>query len=189
MTPFMYRMIHVVVAASALSAAAVTAPPGHPVTAEQISTAISDTGMLVSPAQVKLLTQVHTIADAPRLKVESIQKSGNKAVIVRMGCEVSAQCLPFFVRAELDQNGDSKIALHSNAGLLPNVPRAPSKQPLVRAGAQAVLLLESERVHIRIPVVCIEDGALGQNVRVRGSGNRQMYVAEVVDTGSLKGRL
>jgi hypothetical protein len=191
MTRFVYSLACVVVAASPLSAVAVAAavPAHYTISAEQISTAISDAGMAVSPEQIKLLTQVRATTDAPRLKVESIQRSGNNTAIVRMGCLDSTQCLPFFVKAELNQNGGSEAAPASSVQVLPSLLRAASKQPVMRAGAQAVLLLESERVHIRIPVVCIENGALGQKVRVRASGNRQLYVAEVVDATSLKGSL
>lgn len=186
MARFVYDLSCFVFAASALTAAG--APARYTISAEQVSTAISDAGMPVSAAQVKLLAQVRATTDAPKLKVESIQRSGN-AVIVRMECGDSAQCLPFFVKAELNQNAAPETAPSLNLQAFPNIPCAASRPPVIRAGAQAVLLLESERVHIRIPVVCIENGALGQKVRVRASGNRQLYMAEVVDAASLKGSL
>jgi hypothetical protein len=187
MTRFVNGLIGVVIAASSLPAAVAAAR--YTISAEQISMAISDAGLPVSPAQVKMLTQVRAATDSPRLNVESIQRLGNNTAIVRMGCGDSAQCLPFFVKAELSQNAGSEATSLSIVQVLPNSPRASSRQPVMRAGAQAVLLLESERVHIRVPVVCIENGALGQRVRVRAVGNRQLYVAEVVDATSLKGSL
>ena len=187
MTRFVNGLIGIVVSAPTLLAAGAAAR--YTISTEQISIAISDAGMPVSPAQVKLLTQVRAATDAPRLKVESIQRLGNNAAIVRLGCGDSAQCLPFFVKAELNQNARSEATQLSIVQVLPNPPRASSEQPVIRAGAQAVLLLESERVHIRIPVVCLENGAPGQRIRVRASGNRQVYVAEVVGATSLKGSL
>lgn len=189
MTRFPHTLTCVFVAATALLAAAQAAPVRYTITAEQISIAINDMGMSVTPLQVKLLTQVRATTVAPRLKVESIQRSGNKTAIVRMGCGDSAECLPFFVKAELNQNGGRESTPSSGVQALPNSPRAAPKPPVMRAGSQAVLLLEGERVHIRIPVVSIENGALGQKIRVRASGNRQIYVAEVVDSASLKGSL
>ena len=59
----------------------------------------------------------------------------------------------------------------------------------MRAGTQAVLLLEGDRVHIRITVVCIDNGTSGEKIRVRSIDNRQLYVAEVVDATLLKGSL
>ena len=187
MTRFVSSLTCVVVAASAFSAAA--APARYTISAEQISIAISDAGMPISPAQVQLLTQVRATKDAPRLRVESIQRSGNNTAIVRMGCGDSTQCLPFFVKAELNRNAASEAAPSLKLQALPNLPRSSSRPPVMRSGAQAVLLLDSERVHIRIPVVCIENGTLGAKIRVRASGNRQLYVAEVVDATSLKGSL
>jgi flagella basal body P-ring formation protein FlgA len=59
----------------------------------------------------------------------------------------------------------------------------------VRKGSTATLLLDSDRVHIRFPVVCLENGVPGQKIRVTGVDRRQVYMAEVIDGTLLKGRL
>jgi hypothetical protein len=181
------RLTRVVLTAVALPA--VAAPALFTISAEQVSSAISDAGMPVSPAQVTFFTRVRATTDAPRLKVQSIHNSGDRSAIVRMECESPGQCLPFLVKAQLSQYGGSITAKPILPQDLPAAMGAGSKPIVIRAGSQAILLLDGERIHIRIPVTCIENGTLGARVRVRASDNRQLYLAEVVDATSVKGSL
>jgi hypothetical protein len=186
MTRFVNGLTCVFVASAALSAAA--APAHHPISADQISSAISDAGMAVAPEQVTLLTRVWATTDTPRLKVRSIENSGNHTAIVRMECESPEQCLPFFVKTQMDHVG-STTAPSMTVRASPGATRVGSKPIVMRSGSQAVLSLEGDRVHIRIPVVSIQEGSPGDKIRVRACSNRQLYVAEVIDATSLKGRL
>ena len=186
MIRFVYSLPCVIVTAVALSAAA--APVHYAISAEQISSAISDAGMPVSPAEVMLLTQVRANTDAPKLKVKSIQSLGGRAAIVRMECETSVQCLPFFVKME-SRDGESVTISPSVVQTLPSVTRASSRAIVTRAGTKATLLLEGARIHIRIPVVCIENGVRGEKIRVKAIGNQQLYEASVVEATLLKGSL
>jgi flagella basal body P-ring formation protein FlgA len=44
-------------------------------------------------------------------------------------------------------------------------------------------------VHIRIRAICLQAGAPGQMIHVTDTNHRQIYVAQVVDTSVVKGRL
>ena len=57
------------------------------------------------------------------------------------------------------------------------------------AYGERVLLLDSKHVHIQIPVVTMENGSIGQRIRVTEKGTRQTYTAVVVNGGLLQGRL
>jgi flagella basal body P-ring formation protein FlgA len=59
----------------------------------------------------------------------------------------------------------------------------------MHAGAPATLLLEGARVHIRLAVVCLENGAPGQTIRVASRDHRQTYMAKVVDEEVLRASL
>lgn len=187
MTRFVHGLVYIVAASAAVSAMAT--PALHPISVEQISSAIRDAGMPVAPEQVTLLTLVRATTDTPRLKVRSIQNSGNHTAIVRMECESPEQCLPFFVKTQTGQTAFAAATSLTMPQVPPGSPRAGSKRIVMRAGSQAVLLLEGDRIHIRIPVVSTENGAPGEQIRVRASSNRQLYVAQVIDATSLKGSL
>jgi hypothetical protein len=50
-------------------------------------------------------------------------------------------------------------------------------------------MLDSDRVHIRLSVICLESGVPGQTIRVTGKDRKLVYRAEVIDGSLLKGRL
>jgi flagella basal body P-ring formation protein FlgA len=60
---------------------------------------------------------------------------------------------------------------------------------LLRAGARVLLVMDGERLHIEVPVICLENGEAGRTIRVSGLDHRQTYVATVVDAKLLKGTL
>jgi flagella basal body P-ring formation protein FlgA len=57
------------------------------------------------------------------------------------------------------------------------------------AGSRATLLLEGDHVHIQVPVVCLQNGAVGQTIRVASPDHKQTYVAQVTGNNVLRGRL
>ena len=59
----------------------------------------------------------------------------------------------------------------------------------IHAGAHATLVLDGERLHIKVPVICLEAGAAGRRIRVTAVDHKQTYFAEVVDGTLLKGTL
>jgi hypothetical protein len=187
MKRFVYILTGVVVAAAALSAAA--APANHAISVERISSAINEVGISTSPGEITLLSQVRATTNAPKLKVRSIQNEAEHAAIVRIECENPGECVPFFVKTQLSQSEGSADSPLTPSQTQAIASKAASRPIVVRAGTQTSLLLEGNRVHIRITVVCMGNGAPGDRIRVRSIDNRQFYVAEVVDANSLKGSL
>jgi hypothetical protein len=168
------------------------AAPGHAaITTTQIAQAISGWGMNVSAQQVTLLTDVVATTSAPALKVESMEPWGDNRMKVRMDCATSQQCLPFFVAVNCNRQN---AAQQSAAGLdRPSAaalqPEPASKSFVVRNGSLATLLIDGGHVHIRLLVVCLENGATGQTIRAESKDHQQTYTAQVVDKGVLRGTL
>jgi flagella basal body P-ring formation protein FlgA len=52
---------------------------------------------------------------------------------------------------------------------------------VVHTGSPAVLLLDSDHVHIRLTVVCLENGSPGQTIRVETQDHSQTFEAQVQD--------
>jgi hypothetical protein len=166
---------------AALTRPAYAASEHFAIRAESIAAAISDMGTQVLPEQVTF----------PRLRVRSMEKSNDHRMTIRMECENSEECLPFYVGLRLSASNESLLAasvarIQPRANLVNN---GYSKTVTVRKGSTATLLLDSDRVHIRFPVVCLENGVPGQKIRVTGVDRRQVYMAEVIDGTLLKGRL
>jgi hypothetical protein len=179
-----FLVFFVVVALPALAS-----PARYAITAEQVATAVTGQGVHVSPDQVVLLTRVVAQVDAPKLIVKSVDRVGPERAIARLECADSEQCLPFIVSIRMagSKNADL-IAAPSN--FLPSA-RSQTRPAriAVRAGSQAILLLDGPHVHISLAVICLENGAPGQTIRATDQDHRQIYTVRVTQDGILEGRL
>lgn len=179
------RLVWMAVASVAFSAHAVSGH--HPITVEQVVSALNSSGISVAPSQVRLPGSVVAVTSTPVLDIRSIQPMADRSTVVRLECDDPSECLPFNVRLLPDkQNQTISIGMAKVLSRGRGFSRSPI---LVRSGMHAILLLEGQHMEISIPVVCIENGSLGDTVRARGNGNLQIYTAEVVDTAVLRGRL
>ncbi|HUD55494.1 MAG TPA: flagella basal body P-ring formation protein FlgA [Terracidiphilus sp.] len=175
-----------VVGAAASSAAA--AQGRYVISTDQIAATMSRMGMQVSPQQVTLLSDVVATKVSPILKVRSIERWDDQRMMARMECENTVECLPFFVGLRIGQ-GNATQASGSSSQAYSSAPGLPSKAFVVRSGSPATLMLDSERVHIRLSVICLQNGAPGQMIRVTGKDRKLVFTAQVIDGGLLKGRL
>jgi hypothetical protein len=177
---------------SAVVASAATPTPGHAaITTAQIATAVFAAGMQISPEQITLLTDVVATTTSPALMVESIEPWGDHRMKVRLNCAASEQCLPFFVAIRVGQDSSSQPPMTVSDHSLPGNLRAATdpRSFVIRSGAQAILMLDGVHVHIRIAVVCLENGAPGQTIRVASRDHKQTYMARVVDGAVLRASL
>lgn len=160
----------------------------HAVTAAEVVAAINGIGMQIAPDQVTLLTEVVANSANPQLTVKSMQRWDDHRVMVRMECANRDECLPFFVGLRLSQEETARAvaAVPDRAAALQS--RA-ANAPVVRAGSPAVLLLDGDHVHIRLSVICLQNGITGQTIRATSKDHTVVYTAEVVDGRLLKGRL
>ena len=51
------------------------------------------------------------------------------------------------------------------------------------------LLLEGNHVHIRLTVICLENGTKGQTIRVASKDRKLTYKAEVIEDSTVRGSL
>lgn len=176
-------------AAMALPAAA--APARASITAEQVAAAISASAMAVSPEQVTLLTEVVSKSNSPELTVQSIESWGSHRIKVRLGCADHEDCLPFYVAVHFDsESGGHPAAAHTEEPSSVDSRASQGSQAFVlRAGSRAILLIDGGHVHVRLNVVCLENGAAGQRIRVECKDPRQTYVAKVMDGAVVRGSL
>jgi hypothetical protein len=180
----------ILTAAAALPAFA--AAGRNPITTDQIAAALNNSGMKISAEQVVLLSDVLAGSSAPELRVESMERWGDRRMKVRMDCASTQQCLPFFVAINLGKD-DAAQPPAMAMPIRPSPPTLPARPDpssyVLRAGSPAVLLLEGDHIHIRIAVICLENGAPGQTIHVISKDHRQNYTARVGEDAALKGGL
>jgi hypothetical protein len=186
-----YRLIGITLLLAAGSMLAKASSSGQAITAAQIAAAISGSGLTVSAEQVSLLSDVVAKTSAPVLRVESVGPWERNISRVRLDCAASDECLPFIVTVHRSQSNDN------DGAYIPSYPQAPRRLPVdipasktvVRIGSSAVLLLDGGHVHIQLLVICLENGSVGQTIRVTGKGRERTYMAIVGSDGSLRGTL
>ena len=193
--------IHKLISALLLSAAAahaVAAAPGHEaITTQQVAAAMANVGMQISPKQVELLSDVVANTPAPALKIRSMEPMGDHRMMVRLDCAQPEQCVPFFVAVHFGLDSDARSAsadlrtVSTNSDEFPSIshPRAAANAPTIRSGAPATLLIEGDHIHIRLAVVTLENGSVGQVIRVSSKDHKQVYSAEVIDGSVLRATL
>ncbi len=189
----------------ALPARPVLAASGFEITAAQVAGAIRNSGISISDGQVHLLSNVVARTGAPVLQVDSMLPMGSQKMMVRLSCVEGAECLPFDVTVRTGQipiagiRRSQRTVVSGAAAVSALAPApAPGQPPpanasgksfLVRSGSPATLLLEGDKVHIRLLVVCLENGVAGQWIRVARKGNGKVFTAEVESPGVLRGSL
>ncbi len=191
MTHYKWISAWIVTIAMALPAAAATGRDA--ITPEQIAAAISGAGVTISAKQVTLLTEVVARTSAPVLRVQSMEPLDGHRMKVRLDCTNIAECVPFYVTIHGSDEGPAQPSPITPLQVWPPARIAPVKTEasslVLRAGSPATLLLEGDHMHIQLPVVCLENGAIGQTIRVASKDRRQTYNAQVFDGATLRGRL
>ena len=51
------------------------------------------------------------------------------------------------------------------------------------------MVIDSGRLHLRIPVTCLSGGAVGSTIRVAGPAHTKVFEAAVLDNGTVRGEL
>jgi hypothetical protein len=184
-----YRLISALILSAVVALPAAAAAGRAVITTEQVAAAMANAGMDVSPKQVTLLTDVVAATSDPALKIQSMEPWGDHRMMVRLNCAHSEQCLPFFVAVRFKQGNELRPVAADVTQPSPAIFQQKRSLPVIRAGSPATLLLEGNHVHIRVAVVCLENGAAGQSIRVTSKDHKQIYTAEVVDGTLLRGDL
>jgi len=160
----------------------------YAISPDRIAGAMAAMGMQVSTAQLTMLSDAVAATADPQLRVQSMQRWPGDRVVVRMECATQRQCLPFFVSVRLGNGASSQLAMSNTEALTPhNLRTAPT--PAVHSGEPATLFIEGDHIHIRVAVVCLQNGTVGQTIRAEGPDHQQTYTAQVTGNGVLKGRL
>jgi hypothetical protein len=108
----------------------------------------------------------------------------------RLRCARAEDCVPFLVWRDEGLSGDGKKST-AVAGLAPQKLQAGGSVTvrLVKRGQSATLTWDQGGIRIVLPVTCLDEGELGQFVRVRLPSAGRTLRAEVVGEGTLRAQL
>jgi Chaperone for flagella basal body P-ring formation len=121
---------------------------------------------------------------------------------LRLRCTKDGTCGSFLARVSVP--GDLPLVWHRDLGmpgpsqnmnrlarqmvhLLPfRIAQKPKETVLVQAGRQAILVMQGANIRITVPVICLQPGALSQEIRVRALTGQRVLTGEVIGAGMLQ---
>jgi hypothetical protein len=174
---------------------AYAAPARFPVTSDQVIAAMRDRQLPVDGLHVSMPSSITAAIDRPSLQIESVRLLTPHNAQLKVSCRERGACLAFYVSATWSAQSAS-VSLppglgHTDVqtGEAKLEPTATRIAPTLRAGSQATLLFEGDRLHINMRVVCLQGGVPGDKVRVSTPDHKQVYTAEIISPTQLKGSL
>ncbi len=157
--------------------------PRTPISRESILGALHSSGISIRPEQMEELSDMTAAEPNPPLKVLSIDMLDADSDKVLLRCEHPNTCLPFYVLVHWGRLEDGSAARPGRSDREPAQPQQRAGNLLVRSGRTVVLMLEGEYIHMTMPVLCLQNGGRGQQVRVISKDTKKRYVARVIGPG------
>lgn len=188
--------------------------PRFPITSSQIMSAMQIRQLPTQDAKIRIAAPITASLENPQLDIQAIALISPREIRMRMGCRNRPVCPAFFafVSYPQDVNAEtlpeklepsspaSRTINNSQHEPLPDaapivapeakaVRAATTAEPALRIGSPVMLQIDSDRVHILIEVICLENGSTGDKIRVTTRDHKQSYVAQIVTPTLLKGSL
>jgi hypothetical protein len=167
----------------------------YPISESDITKELSVLGVSADASQVHVPAYVSAATASPKLEIVTAQPLGAGEVRIRLRCPTAEECLPFF--ASLDVKDSSLVsadiqlktasataASHQTAV---RIGGEPVSRPQIRVGSHAVLTIRDGHLNIRLQVLAIDSGAIGQQVRVCTLDRKKVFHATVTDQGTVTG--
>lgn len=153
----------------------------------EIAAAMTNAGAPVVPDQIELLSSVPAAKENPKLKLVSVSPVNGDLVMARLRCESTRVCLPFYVLVHWRQDGaPSDVAALWRKGVLPGPHPLRKEEILVRRGKNATMIFEGKNIRMTLPVLCLQSGGKGQQIRVMSKDPKRIYVARVSGEGTVR---
>jgi flagellar basal body P-ring formation chaperone FlgA len=117
-----------------------------------------------------------------RVHVVSRQSApGSRSVLLRLACDDSRDCLPFYAVIE--------GTTHASAAQAVSFARpsfAPAAKPLLRLGDRVEIVEQLSGLHLRARGVCLQPGSIGNRIRVRTLTTHRVLLATVAAPALVK---
>jgi hypothetical protein len=160
-----------------------------PVSARQVAHSLAEQGLPLSEDKITLSAQVLASSEVPSFDVVTSEllaersQGASRHARLRLACQQPARCLPFFITVALPEGAELPVT--HTAGMQ----RRADEVISMKAGSRATLLISTLQMHIRIPVVSLQSGAVGAAIHVASLDRKQTYTAIVVSPTVLTGEM
>lgn len=161
-----------------------------PLDAAVVAESLSAHGFPMNPSNIELPLGLTALEAKPNLKITSADFLPHGGVRLRISCTPAADCQPFFANihtaaAVKDLQAFASQLNHTATAFV----GAESPSSHLVAGSRITLLLEDLRMRILLPVVAIDSGYPGSEVRVSSLDRKQTFRAVVADGQTVRGTI
>ena len=165
-----------------------------PITQEAVVASLGEAGMLVPASGVQLPASLSATVPHPTLVVEKREPAGAHRERIRLSCAESHGCLPFYALIPFSSESGGVASLQGARGFTPQessslAPSSKVTTAQLRPGDRATLLLANHFMRISIPVILIDTGRSGSEVRVASLDRKQTYRGLLSTDGTVHGDL
>jgi flagellar basal body P-ring formation chaperone FlgA len=141
-------------------------------------------GVEAAAGEVEFVGSVPASAPDVPLRITGWRKLNRDTVWVKLTCQHSQDCLPFFVLLHpADRASIASFSAIPTVSTPVGSMKKIRKSALIRAGSHATLVLRSGATWIRTSVICLDSGERGSRIRVRNLATKRILAAEIVDRG------
>jgi hypothetical protein len=144
--------------------------------------------LAVHPWQVSMLSTIPVHAEHPVLEAMKIEPLTGDTSRVLMRCADRSVCIPFYVAVSGLAPGD-RLPEQLSGGRVSVFSKLAGGPIIVKRGSKATLEIVAPEMVITVPVVCLQSGRLGEQIKVSAVDQKNTYLGEIIRPGLLRGRL
>ncbi len=151
---------------------------------------LRNAGLAVDAQQIAMPPGLIAAEEQPALTIESAELQPGGSVRVRLNCNTHTACRPFYVAVSFPTTELSAEGLATLWLATAQAEPAPKRMTAVlRPGEQTSLVLEDRQMRINLPVIAIDSGSIGTEVRVVSLDHKTTFRTVVVSPTLVRGVL
>ena len=149
----------------------------------------------VEASQVHLPVRMSATVVAPKLEVMAAEPVDKDQIRLKLRCPAVTECLPFLVTIDVKKADQvsaelrSKMAVASTADqpTLAQIGARPASRVGLKVGSRALLMIRDGHLDIRLQVLAMDSGGIGQQVRVCTLDRKKIFHATVIGEQTVTG--
>lgn len=165
-------------------ALAPSARPATLISMADVRGSLTAQGVIGPDASIAPLPAVEQKTFAVRITVSGVQILTRDSARLRLRCRDAGECLPFYAVVSWPSEEQMRSGIHAFTSAQPQAVAA-KPAVMMRAGKDAILIVRGAHSEMRIPVISLQNGVMGNLIRVTSHDHKQIYRAEVVNEGVL----
>lgn len=162
-----------------------------PVTSTVVAAALTRSGLSVYATEIEIPSALSAATSEPQMHLTAAEILSDGRLRVRLACLQARECQPFFALVHLataPQAVEALVRVQKDLQRT-DTPVHHSDPDRMKAGQRATLLMGDAHMRIVLPVIAIDSGAPGAEIRVNSVDRKQTFRVVVLDSGTVQGML